>query len=31
MKTRAQLINSTLKISSIKDEGTALHLNYIFK
>ncbi|MBG44027.1 MAG: histidine kinase [Aequorivita sp.] len=28
MKTRAQLINSTLKINSLKDHGTALHLKY---
>lgn len=28
MKTRAQLINSTLKINSVKDHGTALHLKY---
>ena len=30
MKTRAQLINSTLKINSVKDQGTALHLKYNF-
>ena len=30
MKTRAQLINSTLKINSVKDHGTALHLKYSY-
>jgi signal transduction histidine kinase len=30
MKTRAQLINSTLKINSIMGEGTSLHLKYTF-
>ncbi len=30
MKTRAKLINTTLKINSVKDEGTALHLKYKF-
>ncbi len=30
MKTRAKLINSTLKINSVKNEGTALHLKYKF-
>ena len=30
MKTRAQLINSTLKINSVKDQGTTLHLKYVF-
>ncbi|CAM3429819.1 sensor histidine kinase [Aequorivita lipolytica] len=30
MKTRAQLINSTLKIKSVKSKGTALHLKYKF-
>lgn len=28
MKTRAKLINSTLRIDSIKGEGTSLHLKY---
>ncbi len=30
MTTRAKLINSTLKIDSIKDKGTTLHLKYKF-
>lgn len=30
MKTRAQLINSTLKINSVKGQGTTLHLKYKF-
>jgi len=30
MKTRAQLINSTLKINSVKGHGTTLHLKYKF-
>ncbi|SRX55263.1 sensor histidine kinase [Aequorivita sp. CIP111184] len=30
MKTRAQLINSILKIDSVKGKGTALHLKYKF-
>jgi signal transduction histidine kinase len=30
MKTRAKLINSTLKLDSVKGEGTALHLTYKF-
>ena len=31
MKTRAQLINSNLKITSEKGKGTTLHLSYQFK
>jgi len=30
METRAQLINSTLKIDSEKDKGTTLHLQYFY-
>lgn len=30
MKTRAQLIHSTLKINSVKGQGTTLHLKYKF-
>ena len=30
MKTRAQLINSTLEINSIKNKGTSLTLKYKF-
>ncbi len=30
METRAQLINSTLKIESEKDEGTTLHLKFVY-
>lgn len=30
MKTRAQLINSTLKIDSVKNQGTTLNLKYSF-